>query len=327
LDTPIFIDMELSRRLRLAVEKAGESQAEVARRSGISPQNFQRLLNGMVKHSKHLPAIAGVLKVDVRWLTTGSSPVPTWAIQPLLIDIHNIGRVRVWPHVNSYAGHRGEQDGFNLYRISSWYMDDRSHPEWRCDLESNIYTRPSFYSEDELQKWSSGMIVAQKEAGAIKPRAPQRIPIDATSEAFVTSSAEWVFTKCDGMKKDPSINGMRAWRSIIGCREIPIISSRTHVDQDQSRELAILAAKELIENSNGWISYLNARKKQEIELISLLESQLPKNEHDSLSVVNLKLLWEHNRELRAGFGGMWVSLLFCAVNNPDEFKAVLDTFI
>lgn len=36
-------------------------------------------MSGEVKRSKHLPAIAAAIGVDVTWLTTGAGPAPTWA--------------------------------------------------------------------------------------------------------------------------------------------------------------------------------------------------------------------------------------------------------
>jgi phage repressor protein C with HTH and peptisase S24 domain len=70
----------LKDRLSQAVAASGLSQAEIARRAStsktkVSQQNVQQLLDGRNKTSKHLPAIAEVLGVDIGWLLTskGSS--------------------------------------------------------------------------------------------------------------------------------------------------------------------------------------------------------------------------------------------------------------
>lgn len=55
-------------RLRDAMSRNGFSQAELARRSGVSPAAIQQILNGKVKRSRALPDIAEALSVNAEWL-------------------------------------------------------------------------------------------------------------------------------------------------------------------------------------------------------------------------------------------------------------------
>jgi transcriptional regulator with XRE-family HTH domain len=67
-------------RIREACESTGLSQSEVARRIGVKIQQLQQIVRGEVIRSKHLPAIANALGVDVAWLVSGNGPAPAWAV-------------------------------------------------------------------------------------------------------------------------------------------------------------------------------------------------------------------------------------------------------
>lgn len=72
-------DMTPGDRIREACESTGLTQSEVARRIGVKVQQLQEIMRGDVKRTKHFPAIAKALGVDVAWLTTGKGVAPPWA--------------------------------------------------------------------------------------------------------------------------------------------------------------------------------------------------------------------------------------------------------
>jgi transcriptional regulator with XRE-family HTH domain len=66
-------------RIRAALKARNCSASELARKCGFSRQNMQRFIDGAVERSKHFPAIAKALGVQVDWLLTGDESVaPTW---------------------------------------------------------------------------------------------------------------------------------------------------------------------------------------------------------------------------------------------------------
>jgi len=66
-------------RIRAGIEALGIiSQAELARRVGMSPQNLQRILIGEVKRSRHFRRIAEELHCSVGWLMSGTGKPPRW---------------------------------------------------------------------------------------------------------------------------------------------------------------------------------------------------------------------------------------------------------
>lgn len=58
-------------RLKMAIEKRGLSQAEAARKSGISQQSINYIINNKLKSSKLAPQIASALQVNPEWLIYG----------------------------------------------------------------------------------------------------------------------------------------------------------------------------------------------------------------------------------------------------------------
>lgn len=68
----------LGTRLRTAREKAGLSQAELARRVGIKQPSIQAIESGKVAGTKHLNTIARVLSVDPNWLEVPQKAAETF---------------------------------------------------------------------------------------------------------------------------------------------------------------------------------------------------------------------------------------------------------
>lgn len=64
----------LQQRLKRAREDAGLTQAEVARKVGISQPTYWALENKPDTGSKHLRKVADAIGVRVRWLDTGEGP-------------------------------------------------------------------------------------------------------------------------------------------------------------------------------------------------------------------------------------------------------------
>jgi transcriptional regulator with XRE-family HTH domain len=64
--------MVLADRIRDRCAALGISQAELARRVGIKPQQITEIITAKTAKSKHLPRIAEELGVGVEWLTTGN---------------------------------------------------------------------------------------------------------------------------------------------------------------------------------------------------------------------------------------------------------------
>lgn len=80
----------LALRLRAAMKAAGFNQPALARaasraRAPVSQQVVQHLLSGRNGTSKHLPAIAGALRVSLDWLATGKDSGRAIAAEALLV--------------------------------------------------------------------------------------------------------------------------------------------------------------------------------------------------------------------------------------------------
>lgn len=69
--------MLLKDRLKLARKNAGKSQGQVASEANITQSNYSQLETGKIDSSSHLPEIAKVLGVDVYWLQTGETGIPS----------------------------------------------------------------------------------------------------------------------------------------------------------------------------------------------------------------------------------------------------------
>ena len=60
----------------------GFSNSALARSLATSPAVITRMMDGTQPGTKHLPKIAEILGCTVEWLTTGTGPMPTWAVPP-----------------------------------------------------------------------------------------------------------------------------------------------------------------------------------------------------------------------------------------------------
>lgn len=65
--------MMLRERVKLAMERLKMSQAELAKRAGVSPAAIQQILNGKTKRTRALPEIAEALGVSEEWLSGKSA--------------------------------------------------------------------------------------------------------------------------------------------------------------------------------------------------------------------------------------------------------------
>jgi hypothetical protein len=77
-------------RIVRAAEAAGTTCAGVARDVDISKQYMAHLCAGDVTRSKHLPAIATALGVDLAWLTKGEGTPPIWAVEDWYADCRRL---------------------------------------------------------------------------------------------------------------------------------------------------------------------------------------------------------------------------------------------
>ena len=64
----------------MGCEATGKSQSSLARDLGMNSQDLWKILTGKVQRTKHFPAIANALGVDVAWLVSGNGPAPAWAV-------------------------------------------------------------------------------------------------------------------------------------------------------------------------------------------------------------------------------------------------------
>jgi transcriptional regulator with XRE-family HTH domain len=60
-----------AKRLQMAIEKLGISQAEAARRCGVSQQSINYIISNDLKHSKLAVGIAASLNINPDWLIYG----------------------------------------------------------------------------------------------------------------------------------------------------------------------------------------------------------------------------------------------------------------
>lgn len=94
----------LAGRLRSALMARGLTAAAFARDRGMTKQNFQRFLSGAVQRSKHLPALARALGVEVSWLATGDPhTAPPWAMGSVEVRhrVHADGEVAAKPFAHA----------------------------------------------------------------------------------------------------------------------------------------------------------------------------------------------------------------------------------
>ncbi|MBA3936249.1 MAG: helix-turn-helix transcriptional regulator [Planctomycetes bacterium] len=76
----------LAGRLRIALKARGLSGAAFARECGMTKQNFQRFLSGDIQRSKHLPALARALGVELPWLAMGDPhTAPPWCTEAVAV--------------------------------------------------------------------------------------------------------------------------------------------------------------------------------------------------------------------------------------------------
>ena len=100
------------------------TQAELARRAGVSSSAIQQILNGSVKRSRHLPEIAAALDVSSGWLEgrTGLRSVETVvdyaAGEPN--DTTLVSYVRIEPRGN---GSNMEESKISAVRITSSWLE------------------------------------------------------------------------------------------------------------------------------------------------------------------------------------------------------------
>ena len=64
----------IGERVREAMEVAGLSQSELARRIGKKQQAIQQILSGTTQRSRYLPEIARETRCSLDWLLTGVGP-------------------------------------------------------------------------------------------------------------------------------------------------------------------------------------------------------------------------------------------------------------
>ena len=76
----------VGQRLKAAREKAGISQRELARRTGLSQQLISKLENGLIESTTEVFAFAGSLGINPRWLATGQGvPEPKTGEDPGIV--------------------------------------------------------------------------------------------------------------------------------------------------------------------------------------------------------------------------------------------------
>lgn len=124
----------LSDRLRWAMKKTGTSQAELARRCGISQPSVNGWVSGKSKflRGENLLAAADVLQVSREWLATGKGePDASIAPQPITVSTREIraGYVRL-PHYNAdvSAGPGADMDAsafevVEMLDVARWWAD------------------------------------------------------------------------------------------------------------------------------------------------------------------------------------------------------------
>lgn len=68
----------IGERIEVACRALGISRVDLAENVGVSKQYIYHICTGKIEQSKHLPAIANALGVEIQWLTTGTGKSPTW---------------------------------------------------------------------------------------------------------------------------------------------------------------------------------------------------------------------------------------------------------
>lgn len=74
--------MSLGERVKLARQRKGMNQSELARAVGVAPQSIQYLEGPTARGSRHLPQIAAVTGVSIKWLSEGIGPIEPSNISP-----------------------------------------------------------------------------------------------------------------------------------------------------------------------------------------------------------------------------------------------------
>jgi len=85
--------MELKDRLKIARERAGLSQHELARQAGVRQQTIHKLEKGIIKRSSYLFKISQILGVQVEWLVNGVDQVTEPKEQIRQDDVLNTVRI------------------------------------------------------------------------------------------------------------------------------------------------------------------------------------------------------------------------------------------
>lgn len=150
--------MTLQRRLREARRAAGLTQAEVAKRAGISQPAYNGLERGTYSSSKHLIAIAAALNVRPEALTGGSwlhnDSAPDTDVQIAFREVPVVGKAQLgpegfWEAEDYPAGHGAEYvawptDDMNAYsvRVEGDSMSPRIRHGERVIIEPNTPPSP-----------------------------------------------------------------------------------------------------------------------------------------------------------------------------------------
>lgn len=95
----------LAQRLAYARQEAGLTQADLAKKAGVSPQTINFVENGRNKGTKHIIAIAKVLGVTATWLDSGKGEMREVSLRPVAVwdkesDLEQHGEYVFLPELN-----------------------------------------------------------------------------------------------------------------------------------------------------------------------------------------------------------------------------------
>lgn len=104
-------------RVAEAMQLMGLSQAELARRAGVSAATIQQILNGKIKRSRSLREISDALEVSDKWLVGLTEDRSSYLVISRDPEDQQITSV-------PYSTYDGEQRKFKQLKLSAFFLDE-----------------------------------------------------------------------------------------------------------------------------------------------------------------------------------------------------------
>lgn len=114
--------MTFSERLKIAIEKLNISQAEAARRCGITQQSMNYMISKNISSSKLAPKISSALEINPEWLIYGEGrfkETRTYEV-PILSDVYSI--IKMMNNDLDTSSHKYTVIDYNLGNLAFAYL-------------------------------------------------------------------------------------------------------------------------------------------------------------------------------------------------------------